>query len=443
MRKLLISTILVALPVIANAAEAPKVTLGGRLDTMAGYVKQKENYRTTNPSLPQTQLHKFAIVNDTVLDINIDGKTGQGLKYGGLIRLHADTSDATNKETSHGDKTMMFLQHDKVGRFEMGNMPGAGGLFEMDLTFFNRGTWGVDGFWSQWVSDRTYKTTNVANKSSVTLDSLRNNLRNFETRGVEFVVSPNLPSNYSGNHYSDAPKASFFTKPVKNLTLGISFIPDMDSTGTISGAAGKSTGPAFNAKRALNPASFKDIFSGGAMYDIDASKNLKIRTSLVGEVGRAKNSLINDLKAMEAGLVFVYNDKLKLGGTYGNWGKSFTLKNPVAGAKQEAKYWTLGVGYEYEKIGTSLTYMGSRKAGGLESITTKSDLSQAIAANQVTKADFADFRTNNLRNIVLDVDYKLAPGFLPYVGISNFEFKESAGSKDKGFVFMGGTRLLF
>jgi hypothetical protein len=447
MKNFLLVSTLIAAPLLANAAEAPKVKLGGRMDTMAGYVKQENKYRTTNPSLATEPLHKGAIVNDTTLDINIDGVANQGLKYGGVIRLHADTSVATNKETGLGDKTWVYMQHDKIGRVEVGNMPGAGGLFEMDLTFFNRGTWGVDGFWSQWVTDRTFRTTNIANKPALDFNTdtqkLRGALRAFETRGLEFIVSPNLPSNYSGNHYSDAPKASFFTKPLTGLTLGISFIPDMDSTGTISGVAGKKTGPVFDTKRAANPPSFKDIFSGGAMYDINASKELKIRTSLVGEVGQAKSNLIRDLKAMEAGLMFVYKDKLKFGGSYGNWGKSLTLKNPVAGAKQKAEYWTLGVGYEYEKIGTSLTYMGSKKAGGIEAITTKSDLSQALNGGIITKADFSDFKTNNLRNIVLDVDYKLAPGFLPYFGVSNFEFKESTGSKDKGFVFMGGTRLLF
>jgi predicted porin len=444
MKNFLLVSTLIAAPILANAAEAPKVKLGGRMDTMAGYVNQEKKYRTTNPSLPENKLHKGAIVNDTTLDINIDGKTTQGLKYGGLIRLHADTSTATNKETSLGDKTMVFMQHDKIGRLEVGNMPGAGGLFEMDLTFFNRGTWGVDGFWSQWVTDRTFRTTNIANKSILSSQTdLRQKLRSFETRGVEFVASPNLPSNYSGNHYSDAPKASFFTKPITNLTLGISFIPDMDSTGTISGIAGKNTGPVFDAERASNPPSFKDIVSGGMMYDIDASKDVKIRTSLVGEVGRAKNLLIRDLSAMEAGLVFIYKEKLKFAGSYGNWGKSLTLKNPVAGAKQKAEYWTAGIGYEYEKIGTSLTYMGSKKAGGIEAITTQPALAAAFQGGLLNKSEFSDFKTNDLRNIVLDVDYKLAPGFLPYVGISNFEFKESTGSKDKGFVFMGGTRLLF
>ncbi len=446
MKKLILATTLMVLPVLANAAEAPKVKLGGRMDTMAGYVKQKDIYLTTNPALPINRTHSGAIINDTTLDVNIDGISNQGFKYGGLIRLHADASDATNKETTFGDKTMFYIQHDKIGRFEAGNTPGAGGLFEMDLTFFNRGSWGVDGFWSQWVTDRTYRVTNLANKANFGANDdtkkVRDALRGFNTRGLEFVVSPNLPSNYSGHYYSDAPKASFFTKPISQLTLGVSYIPDMDSTGSISGQAPRSKGPVFDSTRTSNPATFREIISGGGILELDPSKELKIKTSLVGEVGSAKLSALNDLRAMEAGLLFVIKEKIRLGGTYGNWGKSLTLKNKIAGTKQKAEYWTLGAGYEYEKIGASLTYMQSEKAGGVEALKTNTGIA-LVTPTILANSDLSDFRTNRLRNIVLDVDYKLAPGFLPYVGISSFEFKESTGGKDKGFVLMGGTRLLF
>ncbi len=444
MKKLILVSSMIALPILASAAEAPKVKLGGRMDTMAGYVKQKDIYRSTNPALPINRTHSGAIVNDTTLDVNIDGTSNQGFKYGGLIRLHADTSVATNKETTLGDKTMFYIQHDKIGRFEAGSMPGAGGLFEMDLTFFNRGSWGVDGFWSQWVTDRTYRVTNLANKPAFAgATAVRDALRGFSTRGLEFVVSPNLPSNYSGHYYSDAPKASFFTKPIPQLTLGVSYIPDMDSTGSITGQSGRSTGPVFDSTRTDNPATFREIVSGGGILELDPSKELKIKTSLVGEIGSAKLSALNDLRAMEAGLLFVIKEKIRVGGTYGNWGKSLTLKNKIAGTKQKAEYWTVGAGYEYEKIGASLTYMQSDKAGGIEALKTTDGIKGVTTAGILSNSDLSDFRTNRLRNIVLDVDYKLAPGFLPYFGISNFEFKESRGAKDKGFVFMGGTRLLF
>lgn len=442
MKKFIIASSLLALPILANAAEAPKVKLGGRMDTMAGYVQQKGIYRTTNPSVPNNHLHKGAIVNDTTLDVNADGVATNGMKYGGMIRLHADTSVATNKESTLGDKTMMYLQHDKIGRFEAGNTPGAGGLFEMQLTAFNHGTWGVDGFWSQWVSDRTYRTTNIANSLGAVPD-VANALKGFETRGLEFIISPNLPSNYSGHYYSDAPKASFFTKPIPQLTLGISFIPDMDSAGTIAGLAPKSSGPVFDSTRTSNPATFRDIISGGGVLEVDASKDVKVKASLVGEMGKAKLSVLRELRAMEAGLLFTYKGTMNFGGTYGNWGKSLTLKTPLAGTKQKADYWTLGACYEYEKFGTSLTYMQSRKAGGIEALTTNTGIKGVINATLIPANSFSDFKTNKFSNIVLDVDYKLAPGFLPYVGISNFEFKESKGAKDKGFVFMGGTRLLF
>jgi len=431
MIRIIFSATICLASIAANAAEAPKLSISGRMDTMAGYVKQNKKFRTTNPSSPTEPLNRTAIVNDTKIDFNIDGKSDLGFKYGGLIRLHADTSTATNSETSVADKTMMFLQHDKIGRFEAGNTPGAGGLFEMETTFFNRGSWGVDGFWSQWVSDKTMRTTGI-----------NSNLSGLDTRGVEFIVSPNLLSNYSGNHYSDAPKVSLFTKPVPELTLGVSYIPDMDSTGTVKGRASKTGGPVFDTVRAKNPATFENIFSGGGTLDLKPAKDVKVKASLVGEIGKAKISAIRDLKAFETGFLICYQDRFKFGATYGSWGKSFTLKNPTAGAKQKASYWSVGAGYEQGKFGTSLTYMNSRKAGGLEPITQTSDVKTLIGMG-VPASSFSDTKTNKFNNLVLDVDYKLADGLLPYVGVSRFEFKESTGAVDKGYVIMGGTRLLF
>lgn len=450
MKKFIIAAAVLMSSSSALAAEAPKVEISGRLDTIVAHVKQSDVYRTTNPSQPTARLHDRVIINNTLIDINVDGKTDSNLKYGGLIRFHADTSKAINSETSVGDKTMFYLQSDKFGRFEAGNTPGAGGLFEMELLFLNRGTYGVDGYWSQLVTDKTVRTTSIADKPVLAgSTALTNAIRTFDARGLEFIVSPNILSNYSGNHYSDAPKISFFTKPVKQLTVGVSFIPDMDSTGSIAGVATKTGGPVFDSQRANNPATFRNIVSGGGTLDVNPADKINFKTSFVGEVGKAKNPLIRDLRALEAGMLLCYDKTFKFGGTVGTWGKSLTLKNPVANAKQKSLYWTLGTGYEHGKLGTSLTFMKSYKAGGIEALTTNPSIAQAISltsglgANGLRANDFSDFATNKFSNVVLDIEYNLAPGFQPFAGVSRFEFKESAGSKDKGVVIMGGTRLLF
>lgn len=411
------------LPTISFASEAPKLTVGGRMETMLGYVNAGSGYDQLNPSVAGSKIHKFALVNDTKIDFKVDGYNKfHNLKYGGLIRLHADTSRATNKETSVGDKTMVYLQNDKIGRFEAGNMPGAGGLFEMEILFFNKGSWGVDGFWSQWITDKTKRTSGL----------LGGALSSLETRGIEFIVSPNLPSNYSGHHYSDAPKVSFFTKPLKQVTLGVSYIDDMDSTGTVSGRSTPSGGPVDTA-RSTTPKTFKEIVSGGVVLEDKITKDLQYKLALVGEAGRSKFAQLKDLRAMEVGAMFTYK-QTRLGASYGDWFDSYTLRSPLSGSKHNANYWTLGFGQDIGKFGYSLTYMESTKSGGLEVLNP---------SNSIPAALVTDFKDNKFNNFVVDVDYELAKGILPYIAVSNYSFKESTGAKDQGHVVIFGTRLLF
>jgi hypothetical protein len=434
----------------AVAAETPKVRLEGRMDTQAGTVKQSNGFRTDNPSNPSagTRLNDKAIVNDTYIDIHADGKVNNDMTYGGMIRMHADASVATNSEQHIGDKALVYIQHNKIGRIEAGNTPGAGGLFEMDTVNFNTGSWGVDGFWSQWVTARTSRTTGIffATGAFGSLNSaLGGGTRgNPESRGFEFIVSPNLLSNYSGHYYSDAPKVNLFTKPIKELTLGVAFIPDLDSSGTVANIAPKKAGPQDD--RAGNPPSYRNIISGGFVYEKKFNDTWGIKTGVTGEIGKAKVSYMRDLKAYEAGLMVSYKE-FRIGGTVGSWFKSLSLKEKLPGTKQGSQYYTLGAAHSIDKLGYAVTYMSSKKAGGVEMLGKQvfDDAGGAMVAGAagVTQADFSDTKYNKFQNLVFDVDYKLAPGFMPYATFSKFKFKESKGAKDDGHVGLVGVRMTF
>jgi hypothetical protein len=427
--KAIASLLLCLAPLSAVAQEPLKVTLGGRMDTQFGYGKESKYYRNTNPSFlsnpyfetspSSNTMHKSAIVSDTKLDIKADGKYSADLAYGALIRLHADASDAANDEKTVGDKTMFYLQHAKIGRIEAGNYPGAGAAFESTVPFYDTGTWGVDGYWNRWVSSYTKK---------IPLGGIK---------GLQFITNPNLPSNYSGWHYSDAPKVTFYTKPLPGLTVGVSYIPDLDSRGGINGVALRNAGPT-DSGRSNTPATFKEIFSGGGTYKYAICQDLKVKFGLAGEVGKAKLAALRDLKAYEANFGIKYK-QIKLTTSYGNGGKTWTLKNPLPGAKQKSEYWTLGLGQQIDKLGYAVTYMKSSKAGGTESAILKHPAGSYLEVKQT----LSDFRSNKLDVVMLDVDYKVAPGFLPYTGVGAFRFKESQGSNDKGYVAMAGTRLTF
>jgi hypothetical protein len=446
MKKVILSAAAILAANTALAAEAPKDRIEGRVDFQAAVVHQKKEFRNSNPSnpAPGVKLSNGGFANDTKFDLHVDGKMKEGVTYGGMIRFHADTSPATNKETTFADKVMVYFQNDKFGRIEAGSTPGAGGLFEMDTVNLAKGSWGVEGFASQWLTDQTKRTNAIfltALPFSPPNDTLAGALGGMQsTRSIEMIMSPNLPSNYSGHYYSDAPKINFFTKPLNELTIGVSYIPDMDSTGTVTGMAPKNAGPVFDASRSKNPATFRNVISGGFVYEKSFNKDYGIKTGVAGEIGKAKLAYVNDLKAFEAGLMVRYKD-FKIGGTYGSWFDSLTLKDKIAGARHGSKYFTIGASQDIDKFGTSVTYLNSKKAGGIEILGKQ--IKDSAVGPFVALSQFADTKYNKFNHIALDMDYKLAPGFLPYVTLSAFEFKESTGAKDNGYVAMVGTRLLF
>ena len=297
-------------------------------------------------------------------------------------------------------------------------------MLEMEIITLNRGSWGIDGFWSQFVTDKTLRTSSA----------LGGALSSRNTRGLEFIVSPNLPSNYSGHYYSDAPKVNFFTKPIKSLTIGVTYIPDLDSAGTISGVASRNGSPVFDSTRTSLPPTAKQIVSGGLSYEGKLMKDFSYKINAVGEMGKAKLGTLNDLKAYEVGFMTSYKN-MNLGASHGSWGKSFTFKNPVSGAKRKGYYYTATFSQDIEKFGYSVSYMTSKKAGGIDAL--------AAANTAVPASAVADTSDNDFRNVVLDIQYTMAPGFIPYAAVSNFSFKESTGGKDNGYVVLAGTRLLF
>ncbi len=422
-----------ALPFYSSANDGLKVDISGRIDMQVASVKQnKDLRRILDAEQKYYSVAEKGIVTDAAIEMRIDKKHNRDLGYGGYISLHADSSVATNGEDTLLDKSMIYLQDDRIGRFELGITPSAGGLFEMDTVNLSRGAYGIEGFWSQWIVQTTHRT-NAVFEDIFTLKS----------KGFEFIQSPNLFSNYSGHYYSDAPKVNFFTKPLSELTLGITFIPDLDSSGAISGIASKDIGPR-DAGRALNPRTVRDVINGGFMYETSAKSDFGFKLGAAGEVGKAKDARYKDLKAFESGLMLRYKD-VKIGTTYGSWFDTLSLKKKISGTKQSSYYYTVGLSHQVDKkVGYSIGYMKSARSGGLEAIGSLSDpMYAALIEPMVEQGIFSDKTSNIFKNISIDIDYKLTEGLTYYVGMSKFMFKESNGGKDNGHVVLSGVRLLF
>ncbi len=396
-----------------------------------GFVKQDSLLRHayTESGTRIDGLKRSGIVTDTVIELRVDGNYNKDMTYGAYITLHGDPSDATNGEDTLGDKAMLYLQHNKVGRLEIGNTPSAAGLLEMDTVNLGRGTYGIEGYWSQWVVQRTHRVTEMLDGVGMPVPA---------TRGFEFITSPNLFSNYSGHYYSDAPKVNFFTKPLPELTIGVGFIPDLDSSGPLAGMSSKDMGPR-DKGRAFYPRTVRNIINAGFMYEGKIDDDWSFKTGIAAEKGDTKIKAYKDLRAYEAGLMVQYKD-VKVGGTYGSWFDTMSLKKRLENTKQSSYYYTLGVSHQItKKLGYSLGYMQSGKAGGLEPIVTVNEGLELLAGG----GGFSDPKQNKFRNIALDVDYKLADGFIPYAGVSHFRFDEATGKSDSGYVTVVGLRILF
>jgi hypothetical protein len=437
-KKVLLTTAIVAGFASSAAADClPKVTLGGYLDTQVGFRDQRSRWKYEDGSQFSTDFYStgnrrndYAIVNDTKLMLGIDGKSDMGFGYGGKIVLFSDTSKAKEEFSKRayfdGERSdssrfenaaqvMMFLEG-MFGRFEGGNHHGASAAMQVDAASLARATGGVDGDARYWWHERAHSSQYTSNV---------------------FLETPNLPTNEIGRYGitgKNAAKVTYYTPNFNGFTAGVSFIPDLQSHGSIANQAPVTKTLSSSSTSGGWP--FKNIWEGGLHYEGMADQ-FSIKAALLGQLGESKHlnnagvhtDANKDLKAWEAGINVGFSG-ITLGASYGSWGKSGTVT--TEGSKG-THYWTLGGAYEFNQFGASLTYFNSRNGFG-----TSGD-----AANQYSKA-------NKLETLSFGVDYKLAPGLLPYAEVTGFKFKDygtqSNGAShegNKGTIVLVGSKLSF
>ncbi|MFI4983671.1 MAG: porin [Rickettsiales bacterium] len=426
-QKLLLTSALVAGFAVNALASGPSVTLGGSLDTYINATSQKSAFKYNGFATQDAsnKLNQSAVANDTNLHVNVAGKAGNGLKYGGKILLNADASankyatasvDANGvvsyASSSQAIETMAYAET-MFGRLEAGTTPGVYNSFKVNAANIARATGGIDGN-----SQYSWNPAITTSGGAYALVSNR------------FWVNPNLPSNYSTANSANAAKVSVVSPTWMGLKAGISYIPDMAQSGTVNGThtvarLQDATGAA------INPAApYRNVISGGLHYAATMQK-IGFKASLLGETGKAKNDTAgiqrHKLKAWELGAGVSYMG-FALNGSFADMGDS-GLTKAVTPGKKNTKYWTLGGAYEYGAAGLSVTYMTSTR-GLLEGAGTKE---------------------NKFSNLSIGLDYKLAPGFMPYAEVSAFKIDERAPAnsatagqmKNTGTVFLVGSKLVF
>ncbi|MDG7052678.1 MAG: hypothetical protein LKM45_02210 [Wolbachia endosymbiont of Alcedoecus sp.] len=231
-------------------------------------------------------------------------------------------------------------------------------------------------------------------------------------------------------------------------------------------------GAADSAIRHVGP-DYEHIISAGASYEYDFSQhNIKVKTSVVGEYGKAKTPNdtkyaykefveYNDLMGVNFGVSADYkineDQGVKLAASFAYLGKSGQpkvikelkgtsygelhdadermkgLKDQFVGDDKNTMYWTAGAGYQYESFYTSLTYFGSKMSDG-----------------------------DKLHDVALGVQYDLSPAcskskFVPYAALHYFTTDEKQADSykimkkdsdevapsNKGVLFLTGVKFSF
>lgn len=393
-------TILVAANALA-AQELPVVTVGGYLDTQAGYVSEGKEFKFVDPTNPSSgRRSNYGIVNDTKIEIKAEGKASHGFKYGGYVKLNADTSrDANDNDDNVANKTMLFVESPCYGRLEAGAYDSVSRKMVISANNLGVANGGINGYEQQWFNGKNFDGTTYASK---------------------FIKWPELLTNCNCISFSN--KVTYYTPKFSGLQFGVSYTPDVAVHGTVT-----------ELKTTLKDEdqNFKRVVDYGVTYE-NKFQDIDFKIGLVGQAGKSKVLTIarTNVRAWELGGSVGYKG-LTIAGSFSDWGKSATpvIKDPRK--KYGAEYWTLGASYEYNCLTTSVSYFKGKKANVF-----------ATGVPATTAEHDAGFNRN--RYLIFGASYKLAPGFLPYAEVTHFKAKRYGASiNNSGYVLLGGTKLAF
>ena len=223
MNKFLLTTALVGTFIFtANAKEGPEMSVNGSINGQLANVHQKEKFRYDELN-PDKKLSNNNISTDAYINFNIKGEVKDGLKYGGLVKLNANTSKSKKemfaKDSSIAEQVMAFLESG-YGRVEIGNYTGVSESMKVNAGTFASATGGINGdaqyYWNQYAT-ATDKTKDV------------------------FLQTANLPTNEIGTfglRGVNAAKLNYYTPEFSGFRFGATFTPNTKAHGTVSQLAG-------------------------------------------------------------------------------------------------------------------------------------------------------------------------------------------------------------
>ena len=423
------------IPSVAQATDAIKdssIKIGGEVNSQFGIINQQNDFRKNLKDTSQSY-NKNSLATSGSLKFNYDKKSDKGLGYGAYIKLNASTSNSPSGSKSIASEVKLYVE-DKFGKIELGSTSPVGSAMEVNSYSLARATGGLDGDWTNWL------------KNGGVLDSTGKN-----AISGTYLVAPQLPIGF--DETTKAGKINYFSPNINGFTFGVSYTPDSKAKGTAS-----------QTQEVLKNADggYKNIWQPAVRYETTFENGTKFTTAVLGEFGKAKKvSYYNDiksidnvpdtkdvdrknLKAWQIGAGVDYKG-FAFAGAYGDVGKSGVLESVATeeNAKKGGKYWSLGSAYSTEKYGISINYMQSKRAGCLSKVKNTKDEDAYVK--------FDEKAYNKFEALSIGADYLVMPGFMPYVEITKFKFKENdnytvdsnKGKFNKGTVILAGTKITF
>jgi hypothetical protein len=372
----------------------------------------------------------FAFYNDAALFATISNKAN-GIEYGGKIIL---VPTAKRKAGPSYNGSHIFVKG-TYGLIELGSpIPVAANMMISD-----------GGIPKKYIKD-----------SPAHLEQGHKHGPSFLTGDGHFLGDDIVASLENVKYSNEPPRTINYYTPkftlgsTSSFQIGISYTPDSANTG--AGKLGDSSKAsekkliadgqdADTISRFAIDKSVKDAITVGISLEHEFSDNITLNLALTGERGKTVGKGIHrtaerkvtgintsevqeqqykyklaDLNSYNVGAELVI-DNITFNACYGNLGKSFTTPEfHRVGTKSH--YYNAGIAYKWDKTTTKLSYFASEQY------------------------------KNKVRAVKLNMTHTLAPGFKPYIEISNFtlrgkpENRPDLPSKNtKGTVALLGVKL--
>lgn len=376
------------------ASEDVQVKLEGAFDFQTGFMNQKlpsgvKKFNENNDSIAFNTSSDVALVAEHT--------NSYGLTYGAKIALQ------THGKSSRGAQTMGFIEGPDYGRFEFGS--GKSVYSVMKIHGYSV-CCNAAGEWDSW-----FKQSPV------------------EGRNIEYITSYGnyLDAKVRNKGMIEYPrKVSYYTPKFRDFQFGVSYIPDTANVGHLPMADPDEHKTKPGLYGDAQKIDVKNAFALGVSHDLNINEYTSIKSSVVYEHGKAINKnlenadyKLKDLNSYVVGSEIHYK-KFDLALSYGNHMKSFTSKAKDGNIRNSYLY-SVGAGYQINnRLKASINHLHS------------------------------NHKKNKLNATTLGLDYKFAPGFLPYAEVTyvkaNGRYKEEneiKREKRNATILLIGAKLKF